>query len=844
MARSLASWYVNIVFRNFTTICQKKNVIEKKNMDDIKFNFNNIGFSDAFDGNAEIIPIMSEDDEQNGSLIEVPDVLPILPLRNTVLYPGVIIPISLGREKSLKLIKDIQQSKGVFGALAQKDVKIDEPGLDDLYTIGTVAKVIKVLDMPDNSTSIIIQGKRRFAIENIESTEPYMMARVKALEEQTITDEQNREFEAIVASIKDLSIRLIKGSGNIPPEASFAVKNINGGSFLINFIASNTEMSVTHKQEILECEDLYKRGMLLLEHLSREVQLLDLKNDIQTKVKQDIDQQQREYLLQQQIRTIQDELGSNPIEQEVKSLREKAEKKKWTEPVAQIFEKEIDKLQRLNPNSGEFSVQVNYLQTMLDLPWNEYTEDNFDLKRAGKILDRDHFGLDQVKERILEHLAVLKLKGDLKSPIICLYGPPGVGKTSLGKSVAEALGRNYVRMSLGGLHDEAEIRGHRKTYVGAMTGRILQNIKKAGSANPVFILDELDKINSSFHGDPSAALLEVLDPEQNSAFHDNFLEIDFDLSKVMFMATANNLATIAPPLLDRMELIDVSGYIPDEKVEIAVRHLIPRQMENHGIQKGTITLNKKIIAYVIENYTRESGVRELDKTLARLFRKLALKIASQKKFKKVPGVEEIREYLGIERFNRDKWQDNDHAGVVTGLAWTAVGGEILFVESSISKGKGKLTLTGNLGEVMKESAMLAIEYLRSHASDWGISPEELDERNIHIHVPEGAIPKDGPSAGVTMVTSLASALTRRKVKARLAMTGEITLRGKVLAVGGIKEKILAAKRAGITDIILSEENRKDIQEIKAVYVEGLTFHFVSEIAEVLKEALLDEKVAG
>ncbi len=817
-------------------------MIERKNMDDIKFSFNNIGFSDAFESGAEIIPIMSDEDEQNGSLIEVPDVLPILPLRNTVLYPGVIIPISLGREKSLKLIKDIQQSKGVFGAVAQKDMNVEEPSMDDLYAIGTVAKIIKVLDMPDNSTSIIIQGKRRFAIDALESTEPYMMARVRALDEQIISEEQNREFEAIVASIKDLSIRLIKGSGNIPPEASFAVKNIDGGAFLINFIASNTEMAVPHKQTILECEDLYKRGMLLLEHLSREVQLLDLKNDIQTKVKQDIDQQQREYLLQQQIRTIQDELGSNPIEQEVKNLREKAQSKKWNEPVAQIFEKEIDKLQRLNPNSGEFSVQVNYLQTMLDLPWNEYTQDNFDLKRAQKILDRDHFGLDQVKERILEHLAVLKLKGDLKSPILCLYGPPGVGKTSLGKSVAEALGRNYVRMSLGGLHDEAEIRGHRKTYIGAMTGRILQNIKKAGSSNPVFVLDELDKINSSFHGDPSAALLEVLDPEQNSAFHDNFLEIDFDLSKVMFMATANNLATIAPPLLDRMELIDVSGYIPDEKVEIAVRHLIPRQMENHGIPKQSVTLSKKIIAYIIENYTRESGVRELDKTLARLFRKLALKIANQKKFKKALGIEEIREYLGVERFSRDKWQNNDHAGVVTGLAWTAVGGEILFVESSISKGKGKLTLTGNLGEVMKESAILALEYLRSHAVNYGISPEELDEKNIHIHVPEGAIPKDGPSAGVTMVTSLASALTHRKVKARLAMTGEITLRGKVLAVGGIKEKILAAKRAGITEIILSDENRKDIQEIKEMYVEGLTFHFVNEISQVLKIALLDETV--
>lgn len=810
-------------------------------MNEIKFDFNNIGFSDTFESGADLIPILSDDDEQSDSLFEVPDELPILPLKNTVLYPGVIIPISLGREKSLRLIKDIQKTKGVFGAVAQKDIKVEEPSLADLYTVGTVAKIIKVLDMPDNSTSVIIQGKRRFEVEELTASEPYLKAHVRPLTEEPASEEMTREFEAVTSSIKDLSVRLIKGSANIPHEASFAVKNIEGSHFLINFIATNTEMTVHHKQEILECTDIYKRGMLLLEYLSREVQLLDLKNDIQTKVKQDIDQQQREYLLQQQIKTIQDELGSNPVEQEVKVLREQATTKKWDTAVGEVFEKEIEKLLRLNPNSGEYSVQINYLQTMIDLPWNEYTTDNFDLKRAEKILDRDHFGLDQVKERILEHLAVLKLKGDLKSPIICLYGPPGVGKTSLGRSVAEALGRKYIRMSLGGLHDEAEIRGHRKTYVGAMLGRILQNIKKAGSSNPVFILDELDKISSNFHGDPAAALLEVLDPEQNSAFHDNFLEIDFDLSKVMFMATANNLATIAPPLLDRMELIDVSGYIIDEKVEIAVRHLIPRQMENHGIEKGRIALNKKVLAYIIESYTRESGVRELDKTLAKLFRKLALKVARDEKIKKNLSADDVRELLGVERFSRDKWQDNNHPGVVTGLAWTAVGGEILFVESSISKGKGKLTLTGNLGEVMKESAMLALEYLRAHSEDWDLTADDMDEKNIHIHVPEGAIPKDGPSAGVTMVTSLASALTRRKVRARLAMTGEITLRGKVLAVGGIKEKILAAKRAGITDIILSQENKKDISEIKDVYLEGLTFHFVSDISEVLKIALIDEK---
>ncbi len=810
-------------------------------MDNNTFGFDKVLMSDVFESDSEFIPIVTDEDEQNVSAFEVPDILPILPLRNTVLFPGVIIPISIGREKSLKLIKEVQKSKGVFGAISQKDIKEDNPQREDLYDIGTVAKVIKVLEMPDNSTSVIIQGKKRFEIEEMITDEPYHMAKVKGLEDEK--DEKRKdEFEAVVSSIKDLSLRVIKASSNVPPEASFAVKNIENDAFLINFVCSNSDISVDDKQKLLDEHKLFDRGMLLLEHLAREVQMQELKSDIQSKVKLDIDQQQREYMLQQQIKTIQDELGSSPIEQEIRDLKEKAKKKKWSKEVKELFKKELDKLQRLNPAAGEYSVQHNYLQTLIDLPWSEYTKDNYDLNRAERILDRDHYGLDKVKERILEHLAVLKLKGELKSPIICLYGPPGVGKTSLGKSIAESLGRKYVRMSLGGVHDEAEIRGHRKTYIGAMPGRIIQSIKKAGAANPVFILDEIDKVNSSAHGDPSAALLEVLDPEQNEHFHDNFLEVDFDLSKTMFVATANTLGNISQPLLDRMELINVSGYILEEKTEIAKRHLLPKQLENHGITKGTISISKKVMAYIVESYTRESGVRELDKVLAKLCRKIALKIAKDEELKKTITVKDVAEYLGVARFSKDKWQDNITAGVVTGLAWTAVGGEILFVETSLSKGKGKLTLTGNLGDVMKESALLALEYLRANADKLDIKTEAFDEWNVHVHVPEGAIPKDGPSAGVTMVTSLASAFTQRKVRARLAMTGEITLRGKVLPVGGIKEKILAAKRAGITDIILSQENQKDIEEINNIYLEGLEFHFVKDVADVLRLALLDEKV--
>ncbi len=806
-------------------------------MDKYKISINQAALSDDYDSEAEFIPIVSDEDESEVTDFEVPELLPLLPLRNTVLFPGVIVPISLGRDLSLKLVRDAQKSSGLFGALAQKEADVEEPNIDDLYKIGTVAKVIKLLEMPDGSTSAIIQGKARFKVEEVIETDPYLKAKVNVLEDIKPEEDSSRDYEALVSSLKDLSLRIIKYSSNIPPEASFAVKNIDNSTFLINFICSNTDISVKEKQNLLKIDELKERGMKLLEYLTREVQLLELKNDIQSKVKLDIDQQQREYMLHQQMKHIQDELGSSPIEQEIRDLKEKAETKKWGKDVAEVFYKEIDKLERLNPATGEYSVQHNYLQTMLDLPWNEYTEDKFDMESAEDVLNRDHFGLDGVKERILEHLAVLKLKGDLKSPIICLYGPPGVGKTSLGKSVADALGRKYARMSLGGLHDEAEIRGHRKTYIGAMPGRIIHNIKKAESANPVFILDEIDKIGNSAHGDPAAALLEVLDPEQNENFHDNFLEVDFDLSKVIFIATANTLSTISQPLLDRMELIEVSGYILEEKYEIAKRHLWPKQLENHGIPKSKISIAKKTMTYIIENYTRESGVRELNKVLAKLARKYALKIATNREFKKAISIDDIKENLGVERFSKEKYQDTHVPGVVTGLAWTAVGGEILYVESSLSKGNGRLTLTGNLGDVMKESAILALEYIKSHSKELKISSKLIDENNIHVHVPEGAIPKDGPSAGITMATALASIFTGKKVKKAIAMTGEITLRGKVLPVGGIKEKILAAKRAGIKEIILSKDNLKDVSEIKDIYIEGLTFHYVNEIKEVLSIAI-------
>ncbi len=790
---------------------------------------------------SEFIPLITDEEEESLKNVKVPETVPILPLRNTVLFPGVILPITVGRDKSLKLINKAYNNEELLGAVSQVDPNNEDPGEEDLYRTGTIAQIIKILEMPDGSTSVIIQGKKRFHLDQLTDSEPYLQARISELKEKK-REATGKEFEAIVSSLKDLSLKIIKLSSNIPQEASFAVKNIENSTFLINFICSNSDIDLEDKQKLLENDDIKERGVKLLEHLTKEVQMLELKNDIQSKVKNDMDRQQREYLLQQQMKTIQDELGGSPLEQEVETLKEKAKEKQWGEQVQEVFDKELDKLQRLNPAAGEYSVQLNYLNTLLELPWNEFTEDNYDLQRAERILEEDHFGLEQVKERILEYLAVLKLKGDLKSPILCLYGPPGVGKTSLGKSIARALDRQYVRMSLGGLRDEAEIRGHRKTYVGAMPGRIIQNIRKAKSSNPVFILDEVDKVGRDFHGDPSSALLEVLDPEQNATFYDNYLEVEYDLSNVMFIATANTTEDISPTLRDRMEMIDVSGYIVEEKVEIARRHLVPKQLEGHGIKKNQITFPKKVLEYIVENHTRESGVRSLDKKIAKIIRSLAKEIAMDQNNKKNLRTDDIRKILGPPEFFKEKYQGNEFAGVVTGLAWTAAGGEIMFIESSLSKGNGKLTLTGNLGEVMKESATIALEYIKAHAWEFGIDQAIFDKWNVHIHVPEGAIPKDGPSAGISMVTSLASSFTQRKIKKNLAMTGEITLRGKILPVGGIKEKILAAKRAGINDIILSEENRKDLEKIKDIYIRGLNFHFVNTIMEVLEIALLKQKV--
>lgn len=790
---------------------------------------------------SDFITLISDEDEESLNKTEVPDILPLLPLRNSVLFPGVIIPITVGRKKSINLIRDAYKSNKLVGAVAQKDMETDDPRLDDLYKVGTVAQILKILEMPDGATSVIIQGKKRFEILELVSEEPYLTGTIKSLKDKKPV-RKGTQFQALIGSLKDLSLKIIKLSSNIPPEASFAVKNIESSTFLVNFICSNSDVDISSKQRLLEMNDVSARAEILLEYLSKEVQMLELKKDIQSKVKSELDQQQREYLLQQQIKTIQNELGGSPIEKEIAEMREKAKNKKWSKEIAAAFEKELTRLQRLNPASGEYSVQMNYVHLLLELPWGVYTKDKFDLKRAQKVLDRDHFGLDTVKERILEHLAVLKLKGDMKSPIICLIGPPGVGKTSLGHSVADALGRKYMRMSLGGLHDESEIRGHRKTYVGAMPGRIIQNIKKVKSSNPVFILDEIDKVGRDVHGDPASALLEVLDPEQNSTFHDNYLELEYDLSRVLFIATANTVNTIHPALRDRMEMINVTGYIVEEKVEIARNHLIPKQLRNHGLEKDSVFFPKKVMEIIVENHTRESGVRELDKKIARIIRGLAKRKAFGEEFDRKLKPETIRKILGPPEYNRDFYQGNEFAGVVTGLAVTPAGGEILFVESSLSRGKGDLTITGNLGEVMKESAKIALEYLKAHAGFLDINADLFGKTNVHIHVPEGAIPKDGPSAGITMVASMASAFTRRKVKKAIAMTGEITLRGRVLPVGGIKEKILAAKRANINHVIISEDNQKDIEKINEMYLKGITLHYVRTIIDVLDIALLREKV--
>lgn len=790
---------------------------------------------------AELIPLLTPEDEEEMNKEELPSDLPILSLRNMVLFPGVVIPITAGRDKSIKLINDANASGKVIGVVAQIDENIEEPTPNDVYKIGTVARIIRVLKMPDGNTTVILQGKKRFEIDTFTQEEPYMKATIKEVAEDR-PENNDIEFNSIVDSIKELAIEIIKESPNIPSEATFAIKNIESNPFLINFVSSNMNLSVIEKQNLLSIHNLKERAMETLRFMNLELQKLELKNDIQSKVRFDLDQQQREYFLQQQMKTIQEELGGVSHDAEIEEMREKAKFKKWDEKTGTHFDKELSKLQRTNPNSPDFGIQRNYLELFLELPWNEFTKDNFDLKRAQKILDRDHHGLDDVKKRIIEHLAVLKLRNDMKSPIICLYGPPGVGKTSIGRSVAEALGREYVRISLGGLRDEAEIRGHRKTYIGAMPGRIIQSIKKAKTSNPVFVLDEIDKLSSSHNGDPSSALLEVLDPEQNSEFHDNFLEMGYDLSKVMFIATSNSLSTIQPALRDRMEIINMSGYTIEEKVEIAKKHLLPKQLKEHGLKPTDLQIDKKHLEKIVVGYTRESGVRGLEKKIAQMVRNAAKSIAMEEEYNVKVTTEDIINVLKSPRLERDKYENNDVAGVVTGLAWTSVGGDILFIESSTSKGKGTMSMTGNLGTVMKESVTIALEYIRSNAESLSIAPEVLTTNNIHIHVPSGATPKDGPSAGIAMLTSMVSTFTQKKVKKGLAMTGEITLRGKVLPVGGIKEKILAAKRANIKEIILCQENKSDIDEINPNYLKGLTFHYVDRMSEVIDIAITNQKV--
>jgi len=800
-----------------------------------------LSLSNILNEDSELIPLMTPEDEEIINKEDIPEILSILPLRNTVLFPGVVIPITAGRDKSIQLINDANKGDKVIGVVAQKDGDIENPTSEDIYKTGVVAQILRVLKMPDGNTTVIIQGKKRFEIEELIQEEPYLVAKVQEVKEDKDVDDP-KEFGAIIDSIKEQALEVIKENPMLPSEASFAIKNIQSDSFLVNFISSNMELSIMQKQVILEKDNLKERALLTLKNLNKELQKLQLRNDIQSKTRSDLDQQQREYYLNQQLKTIQEELGGVNNDAELDEMRIKARSKKWTKEVGETFDKELARLRRMNPQMAEYGVQRNYLELMLELPWGLFSDDKFNLKEAVKILDRDHFGLEKVKERIIEHLAVLKLRGDMKSPIICLYGPPGVGKTSLGKSVAESLGRKYVRMSLGGLRDEAEIRGHRKTYIGAMPGRLIQNLKKAGTSNPVFVLDEIDKLGQSHQGDPSSAMLEVLDPEQNTEFYDNYLEVGFDLSKVLFIATANNLGQIPWALRDRMEIINVTGYTIEEKIEIAKRHLLPKQLKEHGLTAKEIKVGKTQLEKIVEGYTRESGVRGLEKQIAKVVRFAAKSIALEESYNIAVTNDDIETILGAPRLERDKYENNEVAGVVTGLAWTSVGGDILFIESILSKGKGSLTITGNLGKVMKESATIAMEYIKANAIEFGIDPEIIGKYNVHIHVPEGATPKDGPSAGVTMLTSLVSVFTQRKVKNKLAMTGEITLRGKVLPVGGIKEKILAAKRANIKEIMLCKDNEKDIADIKKSYLKGLKFHYVTEMHEVINLALTKQKV--
>lgn len=788
------------------------------------------------DDDAEFMPMMSIDEEDETQKNETfPEIIPILPLKNTVLFPGVVIPITVGREKSIKAVQKAYDTNKILGVLSQRDSSSDDISIDNLYRIGTIARILRLLKMPDGSTTVILQGRKRMELIEMVTDEPFLQGDTRIRE--YVEPENKLEFEALIASIRDKAKEIVDLSPQIPNEAQVMLKNIANDVFLLNFIASNMNLKLTVKQTILEIDNLSEKAEMILQHMDSELQLLQLKSDIEQKVRSEMDKQQRDYFLNQQLRTIQEELGGNPQEEEAARLAERAKNKKWPKIVSEQFEKELAKLRRMMPQMAEYSILLNYLETLLDLPWEEFTDDNFDLKKVKKVLDSDHYGLDDIKERILEHLAVLKLKGDMKAPILLLVGPPGVGKTSLGKSVANALDRKFIRMSLGGLHDEAEVRGHRKTYIGAMPGRIIQSMKKAGASNPVFILDEIDKVGTSFRGDPSSALLEVLDPEQNSTFYDNYLELEYDLSKVLFIATANSLETIQPALLDRMEIIRLSGYSVEEKIEIAKQHLIPEQRKEHGLKSKDIKLSDTVISAIIEKYTRESGVRSLDRRLAGAMRHIAKKVAMKEKYSPTIKVDDLKAMLGPARFNNDFYENDQIPGVAIGLAWTSVGGDILFIETSLSKGKGSLTLTGNLGAVMKESATTALTFLKANAEALDLNPSVFEENDIHIHVPEGAIPKDGPSAGITMMTALASAFKKQPIKPHLAMTGEITLRGKVLPVGGIKEKILAAKRAGCKEIILCKENRKDVEEINATYIEGLTFKYVDKMKEVLDFAL-------